>query len=403
MRIVTVGEVNSYIKRKLDADGNLSSICIRGEISNFKHHYSGHMYLSLKDATGAIKAVMFRQSASNLKFVPKDGMSVLAVGRVSVYERDGVYQLYIDTMIPDGIGQLYAAYEQLKSELDAKGYFDAAHKRPIPKYPSLIGVVTASTGAAIRDIINVISRRYPLCDIKIYPARVQGIGAAESIVRGIEFFNARTDADVLIVGRGGGSIEDLWAFNEREVALAAYNSRIPVISAVGHETDYTIIDFVADMRAPTPSAAAEIATPDITEIRYFLTSGKARLIRALLGLINSKSQSLKRLTSSPVMRNPYKIIEDRAIYLDDIIRRLRSAYELCIDKRIRLVKEYSYKLGALNPVNVLSRGFSVARKDGQVIKSIGDVKEDDKITLTVSDGDIKCVVRRDTSGTEENL
>ena len=375
MRIVSVGELNNYIKRKFDADANLSSICIRGEISNFKHHYSGHMYMSLKDETGAIKAVMFKSSAASLKFVPKDGMSILAVGRIGVYERDGVYQLYIDTMIPDGVGALYAAYEQLKAELEQKGYFDPSHKKEIPRYPSVIGVVTASTGAAVRDIINVISRRFPLCDVKVYPAKVQGIGAWESICRGIDYFNNNTEADVLIVGRGGGSIEDLWAFNEREVAMSIYNSRIPVISAVGHETDFTIADFVADLRAPTPSAAAELATPDIFELRNFLANSRLRLISALSSLADSKEQRLKLCMASRVMKNPKSIIEDKMLSLDDKLSSLLKAYTDVTDDFALRLKEASYKLGALNPVNVLSRGYSVAKTQRGVVKKIEKNKE----------------------------
>lgn len=393
MRVVSVGELNNYIKRKLDADANLAGICIRGEISNFKHHYSGHMYMSLKDATGALKAVMFRSSASSLKFVPKDGMSVLAVGRVSVYERDGAYQLYIDTMIPDGIGQLYAAYEQLKAELEAKGYFDPSHKKPIPKYPKVIGVVTASTGAAVRDIINVITRRYPPCHIKIYPALVQGIGAAESICKGIRFFNDNTDADVLIVGRGGGSIEDLWAFNEREVALEVFNSRIPVISAVGHETDFTIIDFVADLRAPTPSAAAELATPDAGEIKAFLTSCNMRLASALSTLVSSKRQRIELCMTSRVMKNPLFMTEAKTQYLDELMQDLKTAYTRRIEALSARLGETSYKLGALNPVNVLMRGYSVAKKDGRVMKQKSDFESGGGFTLTVTDGDIDCIVK----------
>ncbi|MBQ8588553.1 MAG: exodeoxyribonuclease VII large subunit [Clostridia bacterium] len=393
MKIVTVSQVNNYIKRKIDEDINLSSICIRGEISNFKHHYSGHMYMSLKDSTGAIKAVMFRGSAATLKFVPKDGMSILAVGRVGVYERDGVYQLYIDTMVPDGIGQLYAAYEQLKAELEEKGYFDSERKKPIPLYPKVVGVVTASTGAAVRDIINVISRRWPVCDIKIYPALVQGVGAAQSVAEGIRFFNDSSDADVLIVGRGGGSIEDLWAFNEKTVADAALCSRIPIISAVGHETDYTILDFVADLRAPTPSAAAELATPDIGELRNFFLASGARLGRALLSLAEMKRNQLRMCMSSHVMRRPMRMIEDRAQEIDDAVKRLLHSYTDCIEKRGLTLREYSYKLGALNPVNVLSRGYSVAKKGDKVIKNVCDVCIGDEITLTVTDGDINCTVK----------
>ena len=392
MRVATVSEVNNYIKRKLDSDANLQVLCLRGEISNFKHHYSGHMYMSLKDSSSSIKAVMFRQSASNLKFVPKDGMSVLAVGRVSVFERDGTYQLYIETMVPDGVGALYAAYEQLKEELEAKGYFDSSHKKPIPKFPKIVGVATASTGAAVRDIINVISRRYPLCDIKIYPTLVQGEGAGKSICEAIEYFNDNTDADVLIVGRGGGSIEDLWAFNEREVAISVYNSRIPIISAVGHETDYTIIDFVADLRAPTPSAAAELATPDIAKIKAYLTDCEARISRALNTLVTSKRRQLEVCLASAIMKNPMRLTEGKAQVLDTAVRDLKNAYERNIETRFNLLKEYSYKLTALNPVATLSRGFAKVTKDGTLVKKVSDVRPNDEIIVTVTDGDIKCRV-----------
>ncbi len=393
MHVVTVGELNSYIKRKFDSDANLSGICIRGEISNFKHHYSGHMYMSLKDATGSIKAVMFKSSASGLKFVPKDGMSILAVGRVSVFERDGVYQLYIDTMIPDGVGALYAAYEQLKAELEEKGYFDSSRKKPIPAFPERIGVVTASTGAAVRDIINIISRRYPLCDIRIYPAQVQGVGAKESICGGIEYFNEINGADVLIVGRGGGSIEDLWAFNEREVALAIFNSQIPVISAVGHETDFTIADFVADLRAPTPSAAAELSTPDIEELKMFLSTSRQRLTMALSALADAKEQRFKLALASKVMTNPLSLTEDRMIALDNLTQRMTDAYgDFLKDLTVKL-GEYSYKLEALNPVNVLLRGYSVAKGKKGLIKKKSDIGKGEEFTLTVSDGDIECITR----------
>ena len=393
MHTVTVGQLNSYIKNKLDADINLSSVCVRGEISNFKHHYSGHMYMSLKDETGSVKAVMFRSNAASLKFGLKDGMNVLAVGRVSVYERDGAYQLYIDTIIPDGIGQLYAAYEQLKKELESNGYFDDAHKKDIPNYPQTIGVVTASTGAAVRDIINVIKRRYPVCDIKIYPAQVQGIGAKASICEGIEYFNSNSLADVLIVGRGGGSIEDLWAFNEREVAMAIYNSRIPVISAVGHETDFTIADFVADRRAPTPSAAAEIATPDISELKSFLTSCNTRLVSSLGSLVKIKSEGLMHLTNSRVLKDPLYIIASKVQYLDDCMSDLKDAYERYIEKVSSKLSNASYKLGALNPVNVLSRGYSVAEKDGKIIRKTADANPGDEFILKVSDGQLECKIK----------
>ena len=320
-------------------------------------------------------------------------MSILAVGRVSVFERDGVYQLYIDTMIPDGVGALYAAYEQLKAELEQKGYFDESHKKPIPAFPQRIGVVTASTGAAVRDIINVISRRYPMCHIRIYPALVQGVGAKESICKGIEYFNEISGADVLIVGRGGGSIEDLWAFDEREVALAIFNSKIPVISAVGHETDFTIADFVADLRAPTPSAAAELATPDIEELRAFLNTSKQRLTSALSSLADAKEQRLKLAMASKVMKNPATLTEDRMIALDNVTEKLADAYGDILRNLTVKLGEYSYKLEALNPVNVLLRGYSVAKGKNGLIKKKSDIGKGEEFTLTVSDGDIECITR----------
>ena len=393
MKTITVGELNSYIKHKIEGDINLSSVCIRGEISNFKHHYSGHMYMSLKDSTGSLKAVMFRGDASSLRFEPKDGMSVLAFGRVGVYERDGVYQLYIQTLVPDGIGQLYAAYEQLKASLESRGYFDASRKKPIPRYPESIGVVTASTGAAVRDIINVITRRYPLCRITVYPAKVQGEGSAQSIAQGIEIFNKRKDTDVIIVGRGGGSIEDLWAFNEIVVAEAIYKSEIPVISAVGHETDFTIADFVADMRAPTPSAAAEIATPDMIKIKDFLSVGTVRLKSALSSLSAHKRQKLESLMSSPVMRNPLIITQDRSLMLDECIKSLKDAYTDVLSDKTNTLTGCTLRLSALNPVEVLRRGFAFARKaDGTVIRKKSDASVGESITLTVTDGDINCIV-----------
>ncbi|MBR4173565.1 MAG: exodeoxyribonuclease VII large subunit, partial [Clostridia bacterium] len=275
--IATVSQLNSYMKRLIESQEPISDIWIKGEISNFKEHYSGHLYITLKDDGGVLKAVMFKSAAQNLTFKPEDGMRVLARGRVGVYEQSGTYQLYINEMTPDGVGELYIAYEKLKKRLQEEGLFDDSHKKPIPKYPERVGVVTATTGAAVRDIINVITRRYPYCEIIIYPSLVQGAGAKENIVEAIEYFNENNLCDTLIVGRGGGSIEDLWAFNEEIVARAIYASKIPIISAVGHETDFTIADFVADLRAPTPSAAAEIAVPSQIELAAAISGMESRI------------------------------------------------------------------------------------------------------------------------------
>lgn len=393
MRVITVKELNKYIKSKIDSDLLLSLVCVRGEISNFKHHYTGHMYMSLKDESGSIKAVMFRTSAAMLKFEPKDGMNVLVTGRVSVYERDGQYQIYIENMIPDGIGQLYAAYEQLKSRLESEGYFDESHKRKIPEFPSTIGVVTAPNGAAVKDIINIVSRRYPLADIKIYPALVQGVGAKESICRGIEYLNENDFCDVIIVGRGGGSIEDLWAFNEECVAMAVYNSRIPVISAVGHETDFTISDFVADLRAPTPSAAAEIATPSLEEIEKSIKLSKKRLNLALAELVKYKKNQLNSLISSKVFTNPELIFESKAKELDSMVSRLGEAYGDAIKKKSDKLSECAYKLFALNPINVLNRGYSVAYADGKTLKTKKDFEDVEDFELRISDATARCVFK----------
>ena len=394
MKVITVKELNAYIKNKLDSDSNLYGICIRGEISNFKHHYTGHMYMSLKDESASVKAVMFRSGAAGLKFVPKNGMRVMAFGRVSVFERDGQYQLYIDAMSPDGIGQLYAAFEQLKAKLGKMGIFDEEHKKPIPKYPQTVGVVTAPNGAAVRDIINVISRRFPASDIKIYPALVQGAGAADSVCSGIEYFNDKMNADVLIVGRGGGSIEDLWAFNEEKVAMAIYNSKIPVISAVGHETDFAIADFAADLRAPTPSAAAELAVPSAKELKDRLANSRALLLKSLGELVRHKAAALDALVSRRVFKEPLLMLEDKFRALDNCAERLRNSYDSILDKKKNRLKECVYRLGALNPVNVLERGYSVAVCENKVVKKTEDVQCGQKLSLRVTDGTIDCMVEK---------
>ena len=285
MAVITVSQLNNYVKRYFDANSALASLWIKGEISNFKLHSSGHIYMTLKDSGATLKCVMFSSNVQRLKFRPDNGMKVVAMGRVSVYERDGVYQLYVEQLIPDGMGELYAAYEQLKEALELAGYFDASAKKTIPSYPEKIGIVTSPQGAALKDMLNILNRRYPLAEIYVYPALVQGVGAASTIAEGIEYFNNDCIVDTIIIGRGGGSIEDLWAFNERVVADAIFASVVPVISAVGHETDFTIADFVADLRAPTPSAAAELAVPDINELTAYLEHSKSRMFNALNSLI----------------------------------------------------------------------------------------------------------------------
>lgn len=388
-RVATVSQINGYIKMILDKNVILNNVWVKGELSNFKLHYSGHIYTTLKDDGGVLKAVMFRSAASKLAFTPQDGMKVVARGRVGVYENGGVYQLYIEEMIPDGVGELFIAYEQLKAKLQGEGLFDERYKKPIPRFPSRVGVITAPTGAAVRDIINVITRRYPLARITLYPAQVQGTGSAQSVAKGIEYFNETNGADTLIVGRGGGSIEDLWAFNEEAVARAIFNSRIPIISAVGHETDFTIADFVADLRAPTPSAAAEIAVPSVTELSALIESDKSRLIQAQL----SRLKNLQLRINSLKLKTPREIINDNAQRVDNLTNRMENRFKLILMQKKKLLGEQSGKLNALSPLNTLSRGYAIPVKaDGTVIRSVGDTEKGDEFTLKLKDGDTKAVI-----------
>lgn len=386
---LTVSELNMRLKKLVDSVPALKDIWIKGEISNFKLHYSGHIYMTLKDDGGVLRAVMFRSAAEKLRFNPENGMKVLARGRISIYERDGSYQLYIEQMQPDGIGDLHMAYEQLKARLEKEGLFSQQHKKPIPEYPAVIGVVTASTGAAIRDIINILKRRYPLSKVILYPALVQGEGAAPDIVRGIEYFNEKDLCDVLIVGRGGGSIEDLWAFNEEITARAIYNSHIPVISAVGHETDFTIADFVSDLRAPTPSAAAELATPSVSELRQRISLLLSKATSSELALIKAGRLSLARLE----VKNPKPVIDDMRLDAEALVRRLILAQRNNLSAKKEEFKTAAGRLDAMSPLSVIKRGYAVVQDcGGKTVKSINDVKNGDRITLTVTDGKIKCVV-----------
>ncbi|MBQ3426415.1 MAG: exodeoxyribonuclease VII large subunit [Clostridia bacterium] len=395
--IGTVSRVNNYIKRLIESKPVLADIWVRGEVSNYKKHSSGHIYMTLKDENSVLKAVMFRYAASGLTFSPTDGMKVVARGRVSVYEAGGTYQLYIDEMIPDGVGALYLEYERLKKQLSGEGLFDESHKKPIPRFPARIGVITAPTGAAVRDIINVCTRRYPLAELVIYPALVQGAGAKESIVKGIEYFNSKHNADTLIVGRGGGSIEDLWAFNEECVARAIYASEIPVISAVGHETDFTIADYVADMRAPTPSAAAEISVPSADELARYISVCHARLYNAAGARIESLRQRLMRL----MPRDPRDKINELMQRLDMRVGRMENAYRLTLSERARSLGVLSGKLDALSPLKTLTRGYSIAlAEDGTVLRSKHDFVPDSGFKLKVRDGDIDCIVKGDKNGRE---
>ncbi len=389
MTVITVSQLNNYIKRYIDGNNLLGNIWLKGEISNFKRHTSGHIYLTLKDGAASVKCVMFYSDAQSLKFMPDNGMKVIANGRISVYERDGVYQLYITQIVPDGVGELYAAYEQLKKQLETEGYFDEHRKKTIPKYPQKIGVVTAKDGAALQDIINVTGRRFPVAEIYVYPSKVQGLGAGQTIADGINYFNTKLIPDVIITGRGGGSIEDLWPFNERIVADAIFKSHVPVISAVGHETDYTIADFVADMRAPTPSAAAELAVPDIFALKQHFADSILRCNKALISLIKYKSNMLNTVVAKDIYKLTLNNFNDMHQYNDKLTGDLKRAFTLQINEFVTHFSKKCVKLDALSPLKVLARGYAVVSCDNKLINSVNDVTIGDVVDITLCDGSIK--------------
>ena len=382
---ISVSDLNRYMKDKVADDEYLKSVFVRGEISNFKHHYTGHMYFTLKDENSLIKCIMFKSSTLTLNFVPKDGMKVNVLGSVAVFERDGVYQIYCKAMQEDGVGDLYAKFKELKDKLEKEGLFDAEHKKKIPMMPKVIGVLTSNTGAVIRDIINVSTRRNPNCYIRLYPVPVQGPGAAEKIVDAIRFMNEHKLADVLIVARGGGSLEDLWPFNEEIVARAIYDSELPVISAVGHETDFTIADFVADLRAPTPSAAAELAVTDIFDLQ-----DRINLYQRRLQLLLRKKVEVLRLRYDKCMKSrcftePSYLFQDRYLKLDSFVKNLEKAINLKMkDYKLKTVEKIT-KLDAMSPLKTLARGYTVVEKD---VKSVKDLKKDDIINVRLNDGKI---------------
>mgnify|MGYP000357402555 FL=1 len=387
---VSVSELNTFIKMLLESAPTLNDVYVKGEISNFKNHISsGHFYFSLKDKDSQIKAVMFRSSASKMKFVPENGMMVVAHGRVASYVRDGQYQLYADSMEPDGVGALYVAFEQLKQRLAAQGVFAPEKKNPLPKIPQTIGVITSPTGAAVRDIINIATRRFPFAKIVVYPALVQGENAASSLISGIRYFNDTGSADVIIIGRGGGSIEDLWAFNDENLAKTVCASEIPVISAVGHETDFTICDFAADLRAPTPSAAAELAVPDTAELKHKINNIISRESAVLLQMLSAKRETLARYEKSRYLSSPGHMIDDRRMTLVLSSERLMTSAAHVNEIKKHALSALSGKLEALSPLAVLSRGYGVvSSEEGKVIKEIADVSVGDKITVKVRDGEI---------------
>ncbi len=413
-KYLTVSAITRYLKAKLDVDENLQTVFLKGEISNFKAHTSGHFYFSLKDEGSKINAIMFRSNASKVLFKPLDGMKVLVSGRISIYEAMGSYQIYVDEMLEDGVGNLYIAFEQLKKKLQAEGLFEASHKRKIPSVPKRVGIVTASTGAAIRDIMTTIKRRFPICETILFPTLVQGENAKDDIVRNIERAQDY-DLDVLIVGRGGGSIEDLWPFNEEVVARAIYNSKVPVISAVGHEVDFTIADFVADLRAPTPTAAAELAVPNMADLQKHIAQFKVRLNEAIYKKVNYLKLYLESVKNSFVLKNPQIMFENKKQSLsliNDKLNELMISKVQCfkneLDKikksyvltnpyllykdEVLTVKNIIDKLNLLNPLNILSRGYSITYLNDQALKSVLKVKEDDMISIRLSDGNLKAKV-----------
>ena len=384
---VTVTQLNKYLKDRFDEDENLNAILVKGEISNFKNHYTGHLYFTLKDEKSLIKCIMFKSYAERLAFNLKDGMKVMVFGSVSVFERDGVYQIYVKSAFEDGMGDLHEKFEQLKATLEKEGLFEETHKKKIPLYPKIVGVLTSQTGAVIRDIINVSTRRNPNVYIRLLPVPVQGPGAAEQIAEKIKIMNEKKLADVLIIGRGGGSLEDLWPFNEEIVARAIYNSEIPVISAVGHETDFTIADFVADLRAPTPSAAAELAVPDIFELKEKINNYKKRYRNSLKKKIEIMRLRYEKCMQSIVFKEPTRFIKDNYLLLDKYIKSLENKIRMLQKEKQTQYIELITKLDTLSPLKTLSRGYTLTEKDNKIIKSAKDLSKKDKILIKFYDGE----------------
>ena len=399
---LSVSELNARIKGLIESDPVLGSVYVRGELSNYKVYPSGHHYFTLKDAESSLRCVMFRSAASKLRFRPESGMRVTARGRVAVYPRDGAYQLYCEGLMPEGAGDLQVAYEQLKAKLDAEGLFDPAHKKPIPRYPERIAVITSSAGAAVHDIIRVLRKRWPVAKVVLLPVRVQGVEAPPEIAGALRYANKYRVADVIITGRGGGSIEDLWAFNDERVARAIYASELPVISAVGHEPDVTIADFVADLRAATPSNAAELVAPDVSELRDAISSASARLDQAIDRGLTQRRTALTELASRRVMQSPTGFIDQRRLELDSIRLRLDAAATGRLHRERQEFARLAAKLDALSPLKVLGRGYSIALDaEGRAVREAGQLKAGDKLDLRLSRGGAKCLVES-VYGGEDN-
>ena len=390
--VMSVTQLNTYVRCIMEEDVVLKSVFVAGEVSNFKNHYkTGHFYFTLKDENAAVKAVMFRTYSSRLRFAPEDGMRVICRARASVYERDGAYQLYVEDMQPDGSGSLSLAFEQLKRKLFAEGLFDEKHKKPIPKYPETIAVVTSPTGAALQDILNILSRRWPIARVIVVPSGVQGENAESQLVLGIKKADTLS-ADTIIIGRGGGSVEDLWCFNSEALARAIFDCKTPVISAVGHETDFTICDFVADLRAPTPSAAAENASPESLMTAGIVRGFEQRLKDGLCSSLREREMTLERLENSPFLKDPKRIFEQKEMYFDALTDRLSSAGKLFLTEKTGDFDRLCTKLNAFSPLAVLSRGYSIATVNGKTVKTAAQLKKAGKFDLRLSDGTVNCKV-----------
>lgn len=389
---MSVTQLNTYVRCIMEEDVVLKSVFVAGEVSNFKNHYkTGHFYFTLKDENAAVKAVMFRTYSSRLRFAPEDGMRVICRARASVYERDGAYQLYVEDMQPDGSGSLSIAFEQLKRKLFAEGLFDEKHKKPIPKYPETIAVVTSPTGAALQDVLNILSRRWPIARVIVVPSGVQGENAESQLVLGIKKADTLS-ADTIIIGRGGGSAEDLWCFNSEALARAIFDCKTPVISAVGHETDFTICDFVADLRAPTPSAAAENASPESLMTAGIVRGFEQRLKDGLCSSLREREMTLERLENSPFLKDPKRIFEQKEMYFDALTDRLSSAGKLFLTEKTGDFDRLCTKLNAFSPLAVLSRGYSIATVNGKTVKTAAQLKKAGEFDLRLSDGTVNCNV-----------
>ncbi len=390
---ISVSYLNQYIKNKITEDEYLNNVLVKGEISNFKNHYTGHMYFTLKDENSLIKCIMFKSYAQKLNFMPKDGMKVFLFGSVSVFERDGVYQIYGKAMEEDGLGDLYTKYQELKNKLEEQGLFSEEHKMIIPTMPKVIGVMTSQTGSVIKDIINVSTRRNPNVVIRLLPVPVQGEGAAEKIAEGIEYMNKNRLADVLILARGGGSLEDLWPFNEEIVAHSIYHSEIPIISAVGHETDFTIADFVADLRAPTPSAAAELAVPDVYEIKQKIIMYQSRLRTSLIKKVQIMRLRYEKSMSSFVFKEPTRRIQENYIRIDNQVKQLEKLMQVKQEKENTRYTKLVAKLDAYSPLKTLARGYSITQKEGKVIKKQAQLNTGDIVAIRFTDGTKKAIIQ----------